>query len=173
MGWVSSGLVAGDGGVDGAGPEVDASVEGLGVVEALVAEPHGDGKGAGPVVAEDDDGLVGIELGVGAGGDFAHRHQESAGDAGCFGFPGLADVEEQGWGGFGTLLEVGLGSDFWIAHCFRVQGTGCSPTVPCAGCGEQFEWDAALEESLRLFRVWLPVVSTLEDSLHPTSTGPV
>ena len=34
--------VAGDGRVDGAGPRVDASGEGLGVVEALIAQPHGD-----------------------------------------------------------------------------------------------------------------------------------
>lgn len=69
-------LVAGDGGVDGAGPVFDASGEGLGVFEALLAEPHGDGKGAGSVVAEDDDGLVGVELLVGAAGDFAHGHEE-------------------------------------------------------------------------------------------------
>ena len=62
-------LVAGDGGVDGAGPGVDAAGEGLGVVEALIAEPHGYVEGTGSVVAEDDDGGVGVEFGVGAGGD--------------------------------------------------------------------------------------------------------
>ena len=55
-------LIAGDRGVDGAGPVVDAAGQGLDVVEALVAEPHGDGEGTDAVVAHDDDRLVGVEL---------------------------------------------------------------------------------------------------------------
>lgn len=47
-------LVAGDGGVDRSGPGVDAASEGLGLVEALIAEPHGDGKRALSVMAEAD-----------------------------------------------------------------------------------------------------------------------
>ncbi len=85
-------LVAGDGGIDGAGVVVDAAGERLGVLEALVAEPHGDGEGARAVVAEDDDGLVGVELGVGAGGDLAHGDENGAGDGGGFRFPGFANV---------------------------------------------------------------------------------
>src|ERR1700722_18198999 len=46
-------------GVDGAGPVVDAAGEGLRVLEALVAQPHGDGERTLAVMAEDDDGLVG------------------------------------------------------------------------------------------------------------------
>ena len=53
-------LIAGDSGVDGAGPGIDASGEGLGLVEALLAEPHGYVEGPGSVVAEDDDGGVGV-----------------------------------------------------------------------------------------------------------------
>jgi hypothetical protein len=87
--------VAGDGGVDGAGPRVDAAAEGLDLLEALVAEPHSDAEGAGSVMAEDNDGGVGVELGVGAGGDFAHGHEKRVGDAGGLEFPGLADVEEE------------------------------------------------------------------------------
>jgi len=37
-------LVAGHSRVDGAGPGVDAASEGLSPIEALVAEPHGDGE---------------------------------------------------------------------------------------------------------------------------------
>jgi hypothetical protein len=48
------------------------------VVKALLAEPHGYGEGALAVVAEDDDGAVGVELGVGAGGDVTHGHGEAA-----------------------------------------------------------------------------------------------
>ena len=103
--------VAGDGGVDGAGPCVDATGEGLGVVEALFAEPHGYGEGALAVVAEDDDRFVGVELGVGAGGDVAHRHGDAA--EGGFGeFPGFANVDQERWLGLGTLLAVGFGGDF-------------------------------------------------------------
>ena len=66
------------------------------MVEALVAEPHGDAEGAGAVVAEDDDGLVGVKLGVGAGGDLAHGHEKGVGQAGGLELPGLADVQQQG-----------------------------------------------------------------------------
>ena len=55
-----AGSVAGDGGVDDGGPEIDAAGERLGVLEALLAEPHGDVERARAVVAEDDDGLIGV-----------------------------------------------------------------------------------------------------------------
>jgi hypothetical protein len=113
-------LVAGDGGINGAGPGVDASGEGLGVVETLFAEPHGYGERALAVVAEDDDGLVGVELGVGAGGDVAHGHGEAA-EAGGFEFPGLADVEQEGWLGLVALSEVGFGGDFEFKHKLRIE----------------------------------------------------
>jgi hypothetical protein len=88
-------LVAGHGGVDAAGPAVDASGEGLDVFEALIAEPHGDAEGAGSVMAEDDDGGVGVELLMGAGGYFAHGHEEAVGEVGGLEFPGLADVQQK------------------------------------------------------------------------------
>jgi hypothetical protein len=86
-------LVTGNGGVDGAGPFVDAAREGLDVGEVLVAEPHGDGERTLAVVAEDDDGLIGVEFGVGAGGDFAHGHQKRTGEAGKLKLDGLTDVQ--------------------------------------------------------------------------------
>jgi hypothetical protein len=85
-------LVAGDRGVDGAGPGVDAAGKGLDLLEALVAQPHSDTEGAGAVMAENDDRGVGVELGVGAGGDFAHGHEERVGEAGGLVLPGFADV---------------------------------------------------------------------------------
>ena len=112
--------VAGDGGVDGAGPVVDASGEGLGVFEALLAEPHGDGEGTGSVVAENDDGGVGVELGVGAGGDLAHRHEERVGEAGGLELPGFADVEEDGRVGLGADLAEGFCGDFRVEHGSRI-----------------------------------------------------
>jgi hypothetical protein len=44
------------------------------------------------VVAHDDDGGVGIELGVSARGDFAHGHEDGVCDAGGLVLPGLANV---------------------------------------------------------------------------------
>jgi len=85
-------LVAGGGGIDGAGPGVYASGEGLGGLEALVAEPHGDVEGAGSVVAEDDYLLIWVEFGVGAAGHLAHGHEEGVGEAGGLVLPGLAYV---------------------------------------------------------------------------------
>ena len=85
-------LVAGDGGIDGAGPGVDAACEGLDLLKALIAEPHRDAEGTGAVVAENDDGGVGVEFGVGAGGDFAHGYEERVGEVGGLVLPGFADV---------------------------------------------------------------------------------
>jgi hypothetical protein len=115
-------LVEGHGGVDGAGPVVDAAGEGLGAFEALIAEPHSDREGAGAVVAENDDVGVGVEFRMGARGDIAHRHQDGIGQAGGLKFPRLANVEEDGrvGGGVrrqgGTELSEGLGSDLWIGE---------------------------------------------------------
>ena len=80
--------------------------------EALIAEPEGDVEGAGTVMAHDDDGGVGVEFGVGAGGDVAHGHEEGVGDAGGLELPGFADVEEEGGVGLLALLGEGLGGDF-------------------------------------------------------------
>jgi hypothetical protein len=96
-------LVTGDGWVDGAGPGVDASGEGLGVLETLIAQPHSDAEGAGAVVAEDDDRGVGIEFSVGAGGDIAHGNEDGVGEAGGLELPRLADVQQKR--GVGLLTE--------------------------------------------------------------------
>ena len=79
------------------------------MVETLVAEPHGDAEGARAVVAEDDDGGVGVELLVGTGGDFAHGHEKGIGEAGGLVLPGFADVEEKS--GVGLLALLGEGTD--------------------------------------------------------------
>jgi hypothetical protein len=97
----------------------------LSVVEALVAEPHGDGERALSVVADDDDGLVGVELGVGAGGDFAHGHEECVREAGELELDGFADVEQKGRVGLVAKLEVGLGGDLrikreYVGHDSRI-----------------------------------------------------
>lgn len=78
--------------VDGARPVVDASRKRLDVFESLVTQPHGDAERALSVVAYDYDWLVGVEFLVGAGGDFAHRHEQRVGQVGCIEFPGLAHV---------------------------------------------------------------------------------
>lgn len=84
------------------------------MVEALVAEPHGDGEGACSVVAEDYDGSVGVEFGVGAAGDVAHGHEEGVGEAGELELEGFTDVEQE-WS-VGLLAEFGegFGCDFWV-----------------------------------------------------------
>jgi hypothetical protein len=85
-------LVARDRGVDGAGPGIDSSGEGLGVLETLVAEPHSDVQRAGPVVAENDYLLIWIEFGMGAAGDVSHGHKERVGKAGGLELPGFTYV---------------------------------------------------------------------------------
>ena len=86
------GLVAGDVGVDAARPLVDTADERLRVVETLVAQPQGDRERTRAVVAHDDDRLVRIELGVGAGGNLAHGDEGGSGDGGTLVLPGLAHV---------------------------------------------------------------------------------
>jgi hypothetical protein len=66
------------------------------------------------VVAEDDDGLVGVELLVGAGGYFAHGHEEGAGEIGGLVLPWLADVEEKSGVGLLALLGEGADGDLWV-----------------------------------------------------------
>jgi hypothetical protein len=116
--------VTGDGGVDGCGPVVDAASEGLRVFEALLPEPHGDVEGARAVVAEDDDGLVGVELLVGAGGDVAHGHEGGAGDGGGLSLPGLADVEQKRRIGVFEALGEGVDGDFRGEHENRITNQG-------------------------------------------------
>jgi hypothetical protein len=97
----------------------------LGAVEALGAQPHGDRERALAVVAEDDDVGVGVELGVGAGGDVAHGHKERIGKACGVELPGLADVEEGGrvWG-LRAELDEGLGRDLGVEGIGGLIGHG-------------------------------------------------
>jgi len=112
-------LVAGDGGVDDLGPEVDAARDGLGLGEALLAEPVGDGERAGAVMAHDGDGLIFVELVEGAGGDLVHGDVRGVGDVRGGVFPGLADVEEQWWVVGGELLFELVDGDFEV-HELRI-----------------------------------------------------
>jgi hypothetical protein len=71
------------------------------------------------MVAHDDDGGVGVEFGVGAGGDFAHRHEEGVRDAGGLVLPGFADIQQEGWVGLSTLFGKGCRRDFKFQHEFK------------------------------------------------------
>jgi hypothetical protein len=77
-----------------ASPAVDSSAHGLDFIEALLAEPVGDGQRTDSVMTDDDDVGVGVELLVGAGGNVAHGNVLCAVDFGSVEFPGLAHVEE-------------------------------------------------------------------------------
>ena len=76
------------------------------------------------MMADDDDVGVGIEFGVGAGGDVAHRHQEGIGQVGGLEFPRLADVEEEGCVLLrgGAELGEGLRSDLGVGEGFKDGG---------------------------------------------------
>ena len=56
---------------------------------------------------------------MGAGGDFAHGHQERAGQAGGLEFPWFADIEEDGRIGLPSLLCEGFGCNFGFQHGFK------------------------------------------------------
>lgn len=144
-------LVERDGLIDAAGPGVYAAGERLGVLEALVAEPHGDGKRTLSVMTEDDDGLVGIEFGVGAGGDVPHGHQERSGKAGGLGLPGLSDIEQNGGLGGIALLQIGLGGNLWIEH--SAKDTSGVAVVPAPEKGFQTQ---ARGIPVKLEGIWMP-----------------
>ncbi len=61
---------------------VDAADEGLDVIEAEIAQEHSHGERTGSMMAENDDVLVGVEFGVGAGRDLIHRNEGGVGE-GC------------------------------------------------------------------------------------------
>lgn len=71
-------------------------------------------------MAEDDDGGVGIEFLMGAGGDFAHGHEERVGQAGGLELPGFADVEQERGVGLLAQLGKGLDGDFGFWHELRI-----------------------------------------------------
>ena len=64
------------------------------------------------MVAEDYDRSIGIEFGMGAGGDLAHGHEEGVRDAGGLVLPGFTDVQQEGRIGLLAQLGKSLGSDF-------------------------------------------------------------
>jgi hypothetical protein len=70
-------------------------------------------------MAHDDDGGVGIEFGVGTGGDFAHGHEEGVGDAGGLVLPGFTDIQEEGGVWLLALLGKRCGGDFKFEHEFK------------------------------------------------------
>lgn len=90
------------------------------MLEALVAQPHGDAEGAGSVVAYDHDWLIGVEFLVGAGGDFAHRHEKGVWKACGVVLPRFTDVEQEGRIGPIALFKEGLGGNFRVEH--RISG---------------------------------------------------
>jgi hypothetical protein len=98
---------------------VDTSGEGLDVVEALVAEPHGYAEGARSVMAQDYDMSVGIKLLMGAGGDFSHGHQQAVGQAGSLIFPGFTNVEKERRIWLLTLSDELFCGDFRFQHSYK------------------------------------------------------
>jgi hypothetical protein len=117
-GWADGrdGSVAGNVGIDGAGPAFDATGERLDVLKPLVSKPHGDREGTGAVMTEDDDRLVWIELLMRARGYFTHGHEQRVGEGGGVEFPRLTDVQEEGRVRLLTLLGKDLCRDFGLKH---------------------------------------------------------
>jgi hypothetical protein len=64
------------------------------------------------VVAHDDDGSVGIELSMGAGGDFSHGHEERVREVGGLVLPGFSDVQQKRGVGLLALLCEDFGGNF-------------------------------------------------------------
>jgi len=89
------------------------------VLKALITQPHRDAEGAGSVVAEDDDWGVGVEFGMGAGGNFSHGNEGGVGEVGGLVLPGFTDVQQER--GIGLLAEgcEGFCGNFGLWHDFK------------------------------------------------------
>jgi ABC transport system ATP-binding/permease protein len=87
-------LVSRNFGIDLRRPRVDTAAKGLGVFEALVAQPCRDVERALPMMTQNDQVLVGIELLVRTRGNFSHGHQRAGLDVGGGVLPLLADIYE-------------------------------------------------------------------------------
>jgi hypothetical protein len=114
-------LIAGDGGVDFAGPGIDAAGDGLSFIEALLTEPCGYGKGTGTVVAENENRSFFVEFLMGAAGNLIHGDEGAAFDVRGVVFPLLADVEKEGRV-FGGEESFGLGNGEFEIHGLKIQG---------------------------------------------------
>lgn len=94
------------------------------MLEALLAEPHGDVERACAVVAKDDGRTFGVKL-YEAGRDIAHGDRGGAGDAGNLDLPGFPDVNQEGSRGLVALGGVGIDGDLRrksIRHGVRIPG---------------------------------------------------
>ena len=99
-------LVAGDGGVDGQGPGVDAAGDVADGVVAVGAEILGHAQAAAAVVAVDQEVFV-LGQRTDVLGNLAHGDVLGAGDAAGFHFGGFAHVDEDDAGG--AFVEEALG----------------------------------------------------------------
>lgn len=106
--------------VDGTRPLIDAAGERLCLLEALLAEPHGDVQGTGSVMADNDDGPIGVELRVSARGDVAHGHKGGARNGGGLCLPRLAHIEQKGRVGLLEQMGQGVDGDLWRKHLDRI-----------------------------------------------------
>jgi hypothetical protein len=111
-------LVAGNTGIDFAGPGFDAPGNRLRCIESLLAEPVGHAEGTRSVVAEDEQAVVRIEFLMGPRGYVAHRHEQAGVDFGSCIFPTLADINELG---LTALQQEGcvLDLDFVVVHGYQ------------------------------------------------------
>lgn len=75
------------------------------------------------MVTQDDDRLVRIELLMGSGGDFAHRHQGGVGETRNLKLPGFADVQKEGVGSRLTLCGELFDADLGRKHTKRISRT--------------------------------------------------
>lgn len=75
-------------------------------------------------MAEDDDGLIGVELLVGSRGYIAHGHQEGIRQAGKVELPRFANVQKERFGRVLELFGEGFDTDLWCKHGNRINPEG-------------------------------------------------
>ena len=86
-------------------------------------------------MAEDDEGLVGVEFGVGAGGDLAHGDERGAGDVGGDAERVTGQKRAASYGRMGANQEVGEHNLACAAGALRTS----SGIVTCPFCVTRME----------------------------------
>jgi hypothetical protein len=99
---------------------IDAAGKGLNMFKSLIPQPHGHRERTSSMVAEHDDGLIGIEFLVSPRGDIAHGHEDGFRKVRGTKLPWFPNVQEDRWVRLLALLGKSLGGDLRRKHRLTV-----------------------------------------------------
>ncbi len=118
-------------------PRLDPAGNRLACIEPLLPQPVGHAQTARPVVAQNQQPVVRIELLVGPGRNFTHRNQRAALNVSRLIFPRLAHIDQPDIlplsGSFPGIFQHQrsiLGGNFVVVHTVRIPCSNPRPVIP-------------------------------------------